>query len=258
MSSAPLPREDGEAAASLLSILNANKRADLGGLHSYIRDCQPHLIFLQEVFSIPFLTTLASSYNYQCFTSTLVQPQRPRICAVLSRLPNTTVVELSPGYAQLASVGALSFINIHAPTDDFQHRDLLFASFHPHLALPIPPLLVGDFNCVLHPIDRSSNAPVPRYATSDTLPTLLSAASYSDSFRVLHPTTRVFSMHMRGLRPRGWTGFTSLHYWSPGLELHVTFLALQITTPTFFVWRLPASRSSLPWPPRGQLASTGS
>jgi hypothetical protein len=64
--------------------------------------------------------------------------------------------------------------------------------------LPIPPLLVGDFNCVLHPIDRSSNTPVPRYATSHTLPALLSAASYSDSFRVLHPTTRVFSIHMRG------------------------------------------------------------
>ena len=126
---------------SILS-LNANKRADLGGLHSFIRDCQPHLIFIQEVFSIPFLTTLASSYNYQCFTSTLVQPQRPRICAVLSRLPGTTVVELSPGQAQLASVGALSFINIHAPADNVHHRDPLFASLHPHLVCPSPPSLL--------------------------------------------------------------------------------------------------------------------
>jgi hypothetical protein len=64
--------------------------------------------------------------------------------------------------------------------------------------LPIPPLLVGDFNCVLHAIDRSSNPPLPQYCTSTTLPALLSAASYSDSFRVLHPTTRVFSFHRRG------------------------------------------------------------
>jgi hypothetical protein len=44
-----IEEEDGEAVASLLSILslNANKRADMGGLHSLIRDCQSHLIFLQ-------------------------------------------------------------------------------------------------------------------------------------------------------------------------------------------------------------------
>ena len=96
----------------------------------------------RKFFPFLFLTTLASSYNYQCFTSILVQPQWPRICAVLSRLPSTTVVELSPGYAQLASVGALSFINIHAPADNLQHRDPLFASLHPHLVCPSPPSLL--------------------------------------------------------------------------------------------------------------------
>ncbi len=134
----PLPREDGEAVASLLSILslNANKRADMGGLHSIIRDCQPHLIFLQEISSISNLNRLrlASAYNYQCFPSTLIQPRRPWICAVLSHLPGTTVVELNPGHAQLATVGALSFINIHAPTEDTRQRENLFSSLQPHLA----------------------------------------------------------------------------------------------------------------------------
>ena len=89
--------------ASLLSIisLNTNKRADLGGLHSIIRDCQPHLVFLQEVKSTQILTSLASAYNYQVFASTLIQPQRPRICAILSRLPATTVLEILPGKAQV-------------------------------------------------------------------------------------------------------------------------------------------------------------
>ena len=94
--------------ASLLSIisLNTNKRADLGGLHSIIRDCQPQLVFLQEVKSTQILTSLASAYNYQVFASTLIQPQRPRICAILSRLPATTVLEILPGKAQMASIGA--------------------------------------------------------------------------------------------------------------------------------------------------------
>ncbi len=63
--------------ASLLSIisLNTNKRADLGSLHSIIRDCQPQLVFLHEVKSAQILTSLASAYNYQVFTSTLIQPQ---------------------------------------------------------------------------------------------------------------------------------------------------------------------------------------
>jgi hypothetical protein len=147
----PLPREDGEAVASLLSILslNANKRADMGGLHSLIRDCQPHLIFLQEIAFISNLNRLASAYNYQCFPSTLIQPRRPRICAVVSRLPGTTVVELKPGHAQLDTVGALSFINIHAPTEDTRLRENLFSSLKPHLAKPISPISSTLFNIPL-------------------------------------------------------------------------------------------------------------
>ena len=195
----PLPREDGEAVASLLSILslNANKRADMGGLHSLIRDCQPHLIFLQEIASISNLNRLASAYNYQCFPSTLIQPRRPRICAVLSRLPGTTVVELKPGHAQLATVGALSFINIHAPTEDTRQRENLFSSLQPHLAKPISPLLVGDFNSLQHPIDRSTGY-LDIHQRSATLATILTASNYVDSFRVLHPTATVFSFNRPG------------------------------------------------------------
>ncbi len=49
--SVPLPRDDGEAVASLLTILslNTNKRADLGGLHFVLKETKPHLVFLQEV-----------------------------------------------------------------------------------------------------------------------------------------------------------------------------------------------------------------
>jgi len=185
--------------ASLFSILslNANKRTDIGGLHSLIRDCQPHLIFLQEISSASNLARLASAYNYQCFSSTLVQPRRPRVCAVLSRLPGTTVVELDPGHAQLVSVGALSFINIHAPTEVIRQRETLFSSLQPHLAKPISPLLVGDFNCLQHTTDRSTGL-LEGHQRSPALATLLTAGEYVDSFRVLHPTARVFSFNRPG------------------------------------------------------------
>lgn len=142
-------RHDGEGADSLLTVfsLNSNKRADLGGLLSFLRECQPHLVFLQEVFSIPFLSTLASSLGYQCFISTLVQPQRPRTCAVLSRLPGTVVQDLKPGHLQRVTVGALSFLHLHAPSNDWYSRDVFLNSLRFSLSRPISPILVGDFNC---------------------------------------------------------------------------------------------------------------
>ncbi len=49
----------GGGSVSFLYIVNRNKRADIGGLQSLFRDCQPHLAFLQEVASVPYLTSLA-------------------------------------------------------------------------------------------------------------------------------------------------------------------------------------------------------
>ncbi len=191
--------------ASLFSIisLNTNKRADLGGLHSIVRDCQPHLVFLQEVKSIQFLNSFSSSYNYQAFTSMLIQPQWPRVCAFLSRLPATTVLDLLPGKVQLASIGAISFINIHALTDNREAREALFTSLGPHLSLPAPPpLLLGDFNCILHTTDQSSAAPLrSSHKFSSALASLVDVGGYTDSFGVLHPAVSIFSVHRQGSGP---------------------------------------------------------
>jgi hypothetical protein len=102
----------------------------------------------------------------------------------------------------MASIGALSFINIHAPTDDREAREALFSSLRTHLSLPIPPLLLGDFNCVLHTIDQSSTASLrTSQKYSSALVSLLDVGGYTDSFRTLHPATSVFSFHRRGSEP---------------------------------------------------------
>jgi len=61
----PLPRDDGEAVASLLTILslNKNKRADLGSLHGIIKETKPRLVFLQEVSSFNAVSALASVFK---------------------------------------------------------------------------------------------------------------------------------------------------------------------------------------------------
>ncbi len=86
-------RDDGEAAASIRTILsfNSNKRADLGGLYSLLKECKAHLVFLQEVCSYNALSALASSCGYRCWASTFPHAGPDLICAVLSRLPNTDV-----------------------------------------------------------------------------------------------------------------------------------------------------------------------
>lgn len=193
-------RHDGEAADSLLTILslNCNKRADLGGLLSFIRECQPHLIFLQEVYSLRFLSTLASAYGYQVSSSTLHLPSRPRTCAVLSRLPGTVVQDLQPGHSQHVTVGALAFLNIHAPSSTYGERNTFFRSLRPHLSSPIPPILIGDFNCVMEPRDREGAQPLPLHSTSPPLAAILAEVLYTDAFRTLHPAATAFSFHRRG------------------------------------------------------------
>jgi hypothetical protein len=64
--STSLPKDAGEAMASLLNILslNTNKQADLGDLHSVLKETKPHLVFLQEVCSYNAVFALVASFGY--------------------------------------------------------------------------------------------------------------------------------------------------------------------------------------------------
>jgi hypothetical protein len=181
--------------ASLLTVLslNTNRRADLGGLHAIIRETKPHLVFLQEVISYDAAAALAATFGYTLTASTLHQAQRDLILATLSCLP-ATVQEVKPGRVQLVTVGALPFLNIHV---DSQNLLAFFTSLRPHLNSPISPVLIGDFNCVQDPLDYSPGGPIRPPCPS--LAHILHAHSYTDSYRSLHPTSRVYSFHRRGL-----------------------------------------------------------
>jgi len=187
-------RDDGEEAGSLLTVLTLNtaRRADLGGLAALLRQHTPHLVFLQEIGSSTPLAGLAAAAGYRLFTSTL----RRRTIAALSRIPAATAVELRPGFAHLIRCGGLSFLHLHAPSGTSNAAKLeradLFASFAPTIAAePVAPVLVGDFNSYLAPLDTDRLQPQP----SRALGALVAAHSYTDGFRCLHPAAAQYSFH---------------------------------------------------------------
>jgi hypothetical protein len=208
-----LPRDDGEAVASLLTILslNTNKRANLGGLHAILKETKPHLVFLQEVFSYNAASALAFVFGYTLAASTLHRAQSDLILVTLTRLP-ATVLEIRPGMAQLVTVGALSFINLHAP---YAETPTFFPSLRPHLDSSIAPVLIGDFNVVQEPIDYTLGPARPR---CPALGRILNEYSYMDSFRSLHPTSLIYSFHSRNTPPSRLDRAYLPPSWSPAPE----------------------------------------
>ncbi len=63
--------------------LNTNKRDDLRGLHSILKETKPHLVFLQEVYSYNAVSALAASFGYTLTASTLRQAAKDLIIATL-------------------------------------------------------------------------------------------------------------------------------------------------------------------------------
>jgi hypothetical protein len=94
--------------------LNINKRADLSGLHTILKEIKSHLVFLQEVNSYNAVSVLPPSvFLYTLTASTVHTLQRDLIVATLYRLP-AIIQEIRLGMAQLVTVGALPFLHLHA------------------------------------------------------------------------------------------------------------------------------------------------
>ena len=113
------------------------------------------------------------------------------------------------------------------------------------------PVLVGDFNCVLHPLDVEANFLAK---SSPALLRLVNDLCYVDAYRVLHPATRQFSFYRRG----GTASRLDKVLLPPLLE-SAPRVARYVATPGdhhAFVLRLEAASLGLrPPPPRGARAS---
>jgi exonuclease III len=193
-------RDDGKASASLLSILSLNcfKLPDMAGLPALLRENRPHFIFLQEVGPTAQLSGLASASGYFVHKSTCDSPRRTM--AVLSREQGVRVTYLEAGYMQFIQWGSLSFVHVHLPSGPIEQpaREAMLRRLRHPLRLAVPPILVGDFNVVLHPMDTEDRDFRKHHKFSQALEAIVSELSYVDAFRVLFPCTIAFSWHRRG------------------------------------------------------------
>jgi hypothetical protein len=174
---------------SILS-LNVAKQAALGGLALLIDQLsqKPAIILLQEVsLDNDFVHEAAQRLQYTAHISPS-PPESSRRLVVFHRTPTAPVItDPVPGYAQLISFLTLSLLHIHAPSgsNEYAARDLFFRRDVGQVlaALPAPPLLLGDFNCVLFQLDAAANFNQKR---CPPLSDLVALHSLTDAFHHLH------------------------------------------------------------------------
>ena len=183
--------------SSLFTILSLNTAhmASMAGLPALLHETSPNLVFLQEISPNAQLLALATSKGYSCHFSTSRQPPK-RTLAILANVP-VVVSDGRPGYLQEVKVGGMVFINIHAPSgaSERREREAMFGRLVARCRQLDKPVLVGDFNCVLHPLDVEANFLAK---SSPALLRLVNDLCYVDAYRVLHPATRQFSFYRRG------------------------------------------------------------
>jgi hypothetical protein len=116
--------------------------------------------------------------------------------AVLSREPGVRVSDIEAGYMQFVQWGSLSFVHVDLPSGPIEQpaREAMLRC----LRLAVPPILVGDFNVVLHPMDTEDGDFRKHHKFSQALEAIVSELSYVDAFRVLFPCSIAFSWHRRG------------------------------------------------------------
>jgi hypothetical protein len=103
-------------------------------------------------------------------------------------------------YMQFVLWSPLSFVHLHLPSDS---RELVVSKttprrLRPCLCLPVPPMLVGDFNCVLNLLDTEYGRLRSTHKCSVVLGAMVAELLYVDPYRVLHPFARTFSWYRRG------------------------------------------------------------
>lgn len=177
--------------------LNTNRRADLAGLPTLLRECKPDFVFLQEVnVSLERLQAAVSGQGYQTYLSS--SDETKRVIAVLSIHKQITVADLIPGYLQKVVFGKIEFYHVHAPADSVrqnkiayfkQLQNLVSLSFNKNLL----PVIIGDFNSVTDSKDiQNENA---RYRIITCFKNYVEQNLFIDAYRVLHPATARFSWH---------------------------------------------------------------
>ena len=181
--------------------LNAANNLVLGGLLSILKIENPDIVFLQEItLTSGQLKLFVAKYGYSAEANTDLMDITKLGTGILwkSELPVTEVISVVECRAQLAKLGKYNLVNLYAPSgsNNKQGRRDLFGQDLFHLIRGLSsspyPLLGGDFNCVLSPLDTEKNFSEKK---CPALKDLVDSFNYMDAFRSVKPNTAEFTFH---------------------------------------------------------------
>ena len=188
-----------------LSILTYNVHGSfhLAGLSLIIEVYKPKLIFLQEVkLSTEQLLTFGRKLGYLGAANIdELDHTKPGTGLLWHKsLPVTQVIPLYPCRVQVARVGAYPVINVYVPAGSHRSaerrlffNDVLFGLLAGH---DVPPIMAGDWNCVLDKLDLENDAYFNDRKSRD-LENIINEFEYIDAFRALHRRKREFTWQGR-------------------------------------------------------------
>lgn len=145
--------------------LNVGNSSTLGGLLTILKMENPHIVMLQEVtLSSEQLNLIVTKLGYKAETN--IDISNPTALGTgfvwKSNLPVSEVYNVVECRTQILKLGIYNFANIYAPSgsQNRQSRRNFFGQDIFRLVRGLdksPPILGGDFNCILNSKDTESN-----------------------------------------------------------------------------------------------------
>ena len=184
-----------------LNIQQATIKSDFCHISRLLLTYKPDFMFLQEVGrNGNELEAVIDPLGYSISISLHPESKIPLGVACIWRQDfEVSVRVLDPGRIQLLEWSQYRFLNIYGPASNSRdfgttvgslRRNFFGMTLQSFLQSGPLPILIGDWNCVLSPMDVEEN-----FAGKNCKPLseLLNILEYKDGFRVLHPMTREYT-----------------------------------------------------------------
>ena len=241
--------------------MNTGNNLVLGGLLSIIRIENPDIVLLQEItVTSGQLKLFVAKFGYSAEANTDLLDITKLGTGIIwkSELPVSEVSSVVECRAQLAKLGPYHLLNLYAPSGsnhkaerrNFYGQDIF--RLIRGVNTTSSPLLGGDFNCVLSPLDTERNF---ADKSCPALKDLVTGFNYSDAFRLLKPGVSEYTWHRKNSAasrldrfyiPPNLASFVVDLYHCASLSDH-HYVVLQLNLPDLQRLPLPVRTNSLYW-----------
>ena len=180
--------------ADLFKIMtfNVGNSLALGGLISILKIEKPHIVMLQEItLSSEQLKLIVSKFGYSAETNIDIENQTSMGTGFVwkASLAVSEILNVVECRSQLLKFGSYSFLNIYAPSgsQNKQARRIFFGQDIFRIIGTFgnsPPIICGDFNCILSASDTERNFADKK---CPALKDLIDNFNYSDAYRATNP-----------------------------------------------------------------------